>query len=197
MEKTYGETRQLGSLKSGELIGSIDTDEAGIGLVEFTPAGSAEIVMAVEAHDAQGNQTAKTFTLSLDPTPGSILLRTDRTLYAVGDVVRADLFVGGRGGSVYADVLEDGRTVFSRILEPRDGRASFVVPLSAELSGTLTLSVYRITLGSDTIRDRKIIYVDPAEGLFLPRRAVAHPPLRNSWLRTRDHYWRHPARGGG
>ncbi|MCL4180888.1 MAG: hypothetical protein KJ072_24460 [Verrucomicrobia bacterium] len=151
----------------GEFIGSVDTDEAGIGLVEFTPEGSAEIVMAVEAHDAQGNQTAKTFTLSLDPTPGSILLRTDRTLYAVGDEVRADLFVGGRGGSVYADVLKDGRTVFSRILEPRDGRASFVVPLSAEMSGTLTLSVYRIKLGSDTIRDRKIIYVDPANDLRL------------------------------
>lgn len=151
----------------GEWIASVETDASGIALVEFTPVGVSDIAMTVLARDPQGNQAEQTFALPLNQAPESILLRTDRTLYAVGDEVKADLWTSGLGGSVYADVVKDGRTLFSRILNPEQGHASVVIPLSAEMSGTLSLSVYRITGGTDTIRDRKLLYVDPANDLRL------------------------------
>jgi hypothetical protein len=161
----------------GEWIASVETDAAGIGIVEFTPVGTSDIPITVEAQDSQGSQTEKTFALPLNHGPESILLRTDRTLYTVGDVVEADVFTSGLGGVVYADLVKDGRTLFSRMLEPSQGRASVAIPLSAEMSGTLSFSVYRITGGSDTIRDRRMLYVDPANDLRL-----SYEPDQDSYL---------------
>jgi uncharacterized protein YfaS (alpha-2-macroglobulin family) len=78
-----------------------------------------------------------------------------------------DVFCGGLGGSVFLDVVKDGQTMFSRSLEPSNGFAALVLPLTADMSGSLCLSAYRITLAGNTVRDRRIIYVDPANDLQL------------------------------
>jgi len=161
----------------GQAIDTVTTDEVGIGVVRITPSGTSELVMSVQAQDNNGNTAEKSFTFALDQPPDSLLLRTDRTLYAVGDEVLVDIFTGALGGSIFVDVIKEGQTLYSRSLDPEGGRTSVVIPLSQEMSGTLSVSAYRITMRSDTVRDRKIIYVDPANELKL-----SYEPNKQSYL---------------
>jgi len=154
---------QVGS----EEMAVVETDSTGIGVVEFTPVGLSEVVLVVEAADVRGNQSRRTIALALDSAPESILVRTDRTLYAVGDEVKVEIYTSGGGGALFVDAIQGGRTLFSRMVEPREGRGAVVLPLSAEHAGSLVVSAYRITQGSDTLRDRRILYVDPANDLRL------------------------------
>lgn len=165
-DNTPARTRCVASA-GGQTLGTINTDEVGIGILQFTPAGASELVVTIQAEDTTGNRAQKAFTLALDQSTDSLLLRTDRTLYRVGDEVLVDIFGGALGGSIFVDVIKEGQTLYSRSLEPEGGRTSLVIPLAPEMAGTLTVSAYRLTLGSNTIRDRRVIYVDPARDLRL------------------------------
>ncbi|MCB1126711.1 MAG: alpha-2-macroglobulin, partial [Verrucomicrobiae bacterium] len=150
-----------------EVVGTVETDAAGVGVIRFMPVGHSSLVLDLHAADASGNAADRTLDLALSAAAESLLLRTDRSLYAVGDEVKLDVFCGGLGGSVFVDVIKDGQTVASRSLEPLNGFAALVLPLTADLSGSLCVSAYRITLAGNTVRDRRIIYVDPANDLRL------------------------------
>lgn len=163
---------------AGEVVASVSTDEAGIGVLTLNPVGHSSVLLDLHAEDSFGNTADRSLDLALTPGSESILLRTDRSLYAVGDEVRMDMFCGGLGGSIFLDVMKDGQTLHSRSLEPEGGFAALVLPLTADMSGSLCLSAYRITLAGNTIRDRRIIYVDPANDLHLsyaPDREVYLP----------------------
>ncbi|MHC1768997.1 MAG: MG2 domain-containing protein [Verrucomicrobiia bacterium] len=156
---------------------ALDTDDVGIGVATLTPAGSSSLTMNIRARDANGHSAEKAFTLAMSQSSDALLLRTDRTLYSVGEEVLVDIFGSATGGSIFVDLLKEGQTIYSRILDPEGGRTSLVIPLSAEMSGSLCLSAYRITAGSDTVRDRKLIYVDPANELRL-----SYSPDKDTYL---------------
>ncbi len=161
----------------GEVVAIVTTDAAGIGMVTVTPAGRSTLPLDLQAVDAQGNTGSRTVDLTLDPSGTSLLVRTDRALYAVGDELKVDVFCGSLGGSIFVDVVKEGQTLVSRSLTPEAGHTALVLPLTADMSGTLALSAYRITLDGDTIRDRRIIYVDPANDLRL-----AYAPDKDVYL---------------
>ncbi len=165
----------------GEEIGIVSTDAAGIGVLLFTPAGHSALTLELHAQDSQGNAASRSFDLALVPGGETILARTDRALYKVGDEIKLDVFCGGLGGSVFVDVVKEGQTVYSRSLEPDGGHTALVLPLGADMSGTLSISAYRITLAGNTIRDRRIIYVDPANDLKL-----AYAPDKDVYLPGED-----------
>lgn len=165
----------------GQAVGSVETDASGIAVITMTPAGSSDIVLSVKAKDANGHTAEKAFTFTLNRASESILVRTDRSLYSVGEEAQVDIFSTGEGGSIFVDVVREGQVLYSRALDPEGGRTSLVIPLSEDLSGTLSVSAYRVTRGSDTIRDRRIIYVDPANALRL-----AYEPNQESYLPGQD-----------
>ncbi len=156
---------------------ALETDDVGIGVATLTPAGSSSLTLNIQARDANGHTGEKAFTLAMSQSSDALLLRTDRTLYSVGEEVLVDIFGSATGGSIFVDLLKEGQTIYSRILDPEGGRTSLVIPLSAEMSGSLCLSAYRITPGSDTVRDRKLIYVDPANELRL-----SYSPDKDTYL---------------
>lgn len=162
----------------GEVVGVVETDAAGVGVISLNPVGHSSVVLDLHAADSSGNTADRSLDLSLAAGSESVLLRTDGSLYAVGDEVKLDVFCGGLGGSIFVDVIKDGQTIGSRSLEPLNGYAALVLPLTADMSGSLCLSAYRITLAGNTIRDRRIIYVDPANDLqltYAPDREVYRP----------------------
>jgi len=155
------------ALVGGEVVDTVTTDAAGIGIVTVTPAGQSAVTLELHAADSEGNSADRSVDLAFGGGAEGLLIRTDRALYAVGDAVKADVYCGGLGGSVFIDVVKEGQTLYSRSLSPEGGHTALVLPLTADMSGTLSLSAYRITVGGDTIRDRRIIYVDPANDLRL------------------------------
>lgn len=132
-----------------------------------TSRGQSAVTLELHAADSEGNSADRSVDLAFGGGAEGLLIRTTGALYAVGDAVKADVYCGGLGGSVFIDVVKEGQTLYSRSLSPEGGHTALVLLWTADMSGTLSLSAYRITVGGDTIRDRRIIYVDPANDLRL------------------------------
>ena len=94
-----------------------------------------------------------------------ILLRTDRSLYKVGERVTIDVLATKRQGMVYLDMIKNNQTLLTKSLEVKDGTGSFKLDLTNELSGSIWLSAYTITKRGDIVRDTKALYVNPANDL--------------------------------
>lgn len=161
----------------GRVLDTTATDEVGIGIVRITPVGGSQLELDVEARDASGNRATGRFPIEMLNSPDALLLRTDRTLYRVGDDVLVDVFGGALGGAIFVDVIQEGQTLFSRSLDPEQGHAAMVLPLTPEMAGTIRVSAYRITARGDTLRDRKTLYVDPANQLRL-----TYQPNKDTYL---------------
>ncbi len=147
-------------------ITGLRTDALGIATLRVLPQ-SAQLDMTVHARDAEGNRTSKKLTLAAQPGEHHVLLRTDQSLYKVGDTVHATVLATRKRGTVYVDLIKEGQTVLTQSVELRDGRGELDVALSADLSGSLQMNAYQITPTSDIIRDSRLLYVNPANDLTI------------------------------
>jgi len=132
------------------------------------PPSSAPIVLNVRARMDNGFTAEKEIQLPTEVQPGggSILLRTDAALYAVGDSILATALTAPAGrGTVYFDVVKDRQTMLTRAADIKAGRAEISIPLSQQLSGTIYLSAYRIMPSGQIVRDTRPLYVEPAADL--------------------------------
>ncbi len=145
--------------------GVIQTDANGFAVATVSAKAQA-VELALEARDA-GGKTGKA-TLSLSPetlTEDSLILRTDRTTYKVGETVAITGISTKQKGSLYLDIIKDRQTVLTTALEFENGKVEFPLDLSANLFGTLELRAYTFGRNADPISDRKLIFVDPADDL--------------------------------
>jgi uncharacterized protein YfaS (alpha-2-macroglobulin family) len=146
---------------------SIQTDEAGFGQIALTPEAGKPLSMTLKATDVQGHTGQSTTELKLKTHSGDdrILLRTDKSLYSVGDKVELDIASTRRKGSVYVDVIKDRQTFLTRTLDLADGKASTAISLDSSLAGTLQINAYLIGGNGVIVRDRRLIIADPANDL--------------------------------
>ncbi len=133
----------------------------------------ARLVMTVQSEDAAGERVSGTYQFDADPaaTYGGVLLRTDQALYHVGDTMEITVLTAGARDRVYLDVIRGGQTALTKVLEPDlRGRADYRFTLSNDLSGALELHAYYLAQGSSLRRDRKLVYVEPADQLVIEAR---------------------------
>ncbi|MGD8240444.1 MAG: alpha-2-macroglobulin family protein, partial [Armatimonadota bacterium] len=107
-----------------------------------------------------------------------LLLRTDKSLYKVGDQVQCRTLSPAARGTVYIDVVKDRQTMLTRALEMRGGNGRTSITLGPEMAGTIWLSAYRIKPDGDIVRDSNALYVDPADDLRIdvkPNRETYKP----------------------
>src|SRR5690606_3758087 len=95
----------------------------------------------------------------------SILLRTNPSLYRVGETMQIEAWTLEQTGAVYLDVTRAGQTVLTRNAESTDGRCSFAIDVSDDLTGTLTLHAYYLNNELGMVRDTRTIIVQPADDL--------------------------------
>lgn len=143
------------------------TNEFGLAEVRYTPRAGAEgdREVAVTATDAAGLTGAAAATLPLDDSLETLLLRTDRALYQVGDTLAVEAIATGSGPAVFLDVIKGGQTLLTQSALVENGKATLAVDLTPALAGTLELNAYQITGGDQILRDTRVALVEEAEAI--------------------------------
>ncbi|MFQ6132942.1 MAG: MG2 domain-containing protein [Armatimonadota bacterium] len=144
----------------------LQTDSMGIAKFEVTPEESP-FEVRIRAADARGNAGEKTESFEFDTHKQGVLLRTDSSVYKVGQTVRATVLSPGQRGTIFFDLIKDRQTLLTRAVDLEDGRASTRFSLGPNLEGTIWLSAYRIMPSGDIVRDSNALYVDPADDLTI------------------------------
>lgn len=128
------------------------------------PAPTVTLNLAARLRD--GTVARKAVELSTAPGgTDSLLLRLDKPLARVGDVVTATALCSGGGGAVYFDVVKDRQTMLTAAADIRGGKATTALRFTHELSGTVLVSAYRIMPDGQIVRDTRPMFVEPADEL--------------------------------
>ena len=141
------------------------TNDYGLAEVRYTPrvgaAGDREVT--VTAQDAAGAVATAAVVLPLDEARETLLLRTDRALYQVGDTMAVEAIATGSSEVVFLDVIKGGQTLLTQSALIEDGKATLAVDLTPALAGTLELNAYQLTGGANILRDTRVALVEEAE----------------------------------
>jgi len=142
----------------------VDTDVSGIAAVEITPDSTSITVSAV-ATDAAGRSGKTKLDISSSWGDESLLVRTDKAIYVVGQPVAVTVLSPVKSGTVYVDFVKNRQTALTKAAELENGRADLLVNLTNDLAGTLEIHAYRITKLGQIVRDTQVIFVSPANDL--------------------------------
>jgi uncharacterized protein YfaS (alpha-2-macroglobulin family) len=151
----------------GELTFQLAPEPAVARQYRYSPAPATQVSLLVEARDERGNRAEKATTASRREQTESLILRPEKALYRVGELLRAQVLSTRQQGTVYVDLLRDNQTVLTRSLRLTGGRGLLEVPLTADLYGQVTLHAYMITGGTDTVRDTRKLFIQPARDLVV------------------------------
>jgi uncharacterized protein YfaS (alpha-2-macroglobulin family) len=150
---------------SGSLLASpVKTDESGVAVIPVR-AETGVISVNLKAVDAQGREGSADVKLEARAQAQSLMLRTGRAVYKVGDKLRLETISTRERGAVYLDVVKDGQTILTRAIETDGGRGRLDVDLTPEMFGAVEVRAYQFTSDADPISDRKLVYIDPADDL--------------------------------
>ena len=146
---------------------ALRTNEAGFGVFSFRPAQANNRPMQLSARDNKGQKGRATVSFDTKPKTGddTILLRTDKSLYHVGQRARLEVFTTKRVGTVYLDFIKDRQTYLTRTVDVEWGRATDTVTFDPTLAGTVQINAYLIGENGEMMRDRRLVIVDPADDL--------------------------------
>jgi hypothetical protein len=118
-----------------------------------------------EAKDTKGNAAHAALEVNCEPLGENILLRLDKAIYKAGDAVKMDIRTSAGLPTVYFDVVKSGQTLLTRWLDVEKGRAAYQMDLPSSVFGTLEIHGYQMLGSGEIIRDTRVIYVEPADGL--------------------------------
>jgi len=140
------------------------TDE--LGLAQFAVLPQQESLnLGITATDSNGRQATHERTVSPEQTGEALLLRTSKALAKVGDRLDVSVLSNAKRGTVYLDLIKNRQTLLTKTVDLDDGQGSFSLPLTPDMSGTIALSAYKITLSGEIVRDQRPVYVEPANDL--------------------------------
>jgi anti-sigma factor RsiW len=143
------------------------TSAFGLAEVRYTPRAGAEgdREVFVTATDATGAAGQAAVTLPLDDSLQTLLLRTDRALYQVGDTLVVEAIATGSEPALFLDIIKGGQTLLTQSALVEDGRATLAVDLTPALAGTLELNAYQLTGDGSILRDTRVALVEEAEAI--------------------------------
>lgn len=140
------------------------TDEFGIAEFSYRPEDTKTIIQ-VTARDDKGESASLEKSFSLDVDRDQIIMRIPRGIYKVGEKVEFDLLSTKKTGRAYLDVIKDNQTVLTKSVDIQNGRGSYTLNLTQDISGSIWLHAYIVTPGSDIVRDTRFCFVHPANDL--------------------------------
>jgi len=155
------------TLKSGKLTLTGVTDDSGIAEFIVTPKEQNGMNFDAKAVDEKGASGEANVYFSYDLNLPHILLKTDKGLYKVGNVMHLTLLSSKKKGVVYLDIIKDKQTVLTKTVNVIRGVGKLSIPLTTDLSGSIWLHSYTVAAGEEIMRDTKVIYVNPANDLSI------------------------------
>ncbi len=155
---------------------SIETSAQGLGRVELVPEGSGTISAQVTL-TANGEKVTLTKSIALGADTETVLVRSDKAVYAAGDTARIEVYVADAADKVWLDVVHAGRTAMLETLPVVDGKATFQFDVDGTLAGELQIAAYYATDKGALVRDQRLVFVQPDNEL-----AVTMTPRKDSYL---------------
>ncbi len=142
------------------------TDDYGIAEFLYKPDDSrTEIVVNAKDEKGETAHVKKEFTLDIDRD--QIIMRMARGIYKVGESVDLQFLTTKRNGRVYIDIIKDNQTVLTKSITAHNGKGSYTLHLTPDLSGSIWLHAYIVTPGSDIVRDTRFCYIHAANDLAI------------------------------
>jgi len=137
----------------------------GAGIGQFTVLPQGEVAFTVTAADEAGLNVSQDFTFTPGESQGGVLVRTDKSLYRVGETVKVRVYATDQAGRLFLDVIKDGQTAKTEALDLVDGMAGLDLDLDGSLVGDLVIEAYLVTSEASIVRDKKLVFVKDAKGL--------------------------------
>jgi 5-hydroxyisourate hydrolase-like protein (transthyretin family) len=180
----------IGKQAKDKPFASVKTNDAGLAEVNVTPKaeqlrqgpGEQQMVemlggqqprwapkilfdLFAEAKDAKGNAAHAAVEVNCNPLGENILLRLDKAIYKAGDSLKIDLRSSAGLPSAYLDIVRAGQTLLTHWLDVKDGKSAYKLDLPETVFGTLEVHGYQMLGSGEIIRDTRVVYVQPPEGL--------------------------------
>jgi len=140
--------------------------------------GERQLPVKLSAKAPSGDKIERDELLAAENRGVSVLLRPDRSIYKGGSTASIDVLTARHSGVIYLDVIKQGQTLATRVVEVKDGKGHIELPLSSDFSGTLEMHAYVIPHDGNIVRDTKVVYVSPASDLLVsarPDKSVYRP----------------------
>jgi 5-hydroxyisourate hydrolase-like protein (transthyretin family)/archaellum component FlaF (FlaF/FlaG flagellin family) len=138
----------------------LTSGEFGLAEFTFTPQQSGYHYLDIFAQDETGLSARRQVDFEAEYGSDNVLLRADRAAYVVGETMNLVAFTPVDFGDVYLDIVKSGQTLSTRSTKVENGKAEFVVDVSADLYGTLELHAYKVLLDGTIVRDTRLVVVD-------------------------------------
>jgi hypothetical protein len=152
------------NMKIGGKKMSAQTDDYGIAEFSFQP-DQAVNTFFVEVKDDRGETASIEKQFSSDLDRDQIIMRMERGIYKVGDNIDLDFFTTKKTGRVYFDIIKDNQTVLTRSVDIKNGRGSYKMNITPDMTGSIWLHAYIVTLSSDIVRDTRFCFIHGADDL--------------------------------
>ncbi len=141
------------------------TNELGAGSFEVTPFDAAGLEGVFRARDDKGVFAEKEVHLACGQDGRDFHVRADKAVYDGGDTMKLTMIGGISVEPIFVDLIKDGQTMLTRVLDVQHGSGREDIDLPPDLSGTLQLCAYRIDGNGVPVRKTRTLYVRPASGL--------------------------------
>lgn len=147
----------------------IKTDALGIATLEFLPPDKMDkpLRFRFTALNEKGEGQANKVQELAPGAPGQegIILRIDRPMAKVGERLNLTALSSSKGGTLYLDVIRNRQTILTHAQPMKSGQASFTLPVTNDMVGTLELHAYKILPDENIIRDTRTVVASPAGDL--------------------------------
>ncbi|MBN1611325.1 MAG: alpha-2-macroglobulin [Polyangiaceae bacterium] len=150
-------------LSDGQTELSAETDEYGQAEVSWKPTDVASLTATATPPD--GKPVSQSFTFNLQTGGEHVIVRTDRSVYRIGDSVQVEVVSSADSPLVYVDWINDGQTVDMRTLQAEDGSAHFTAPLDATLVGSNRIEAYVVDEDGNIVRAGRSFFARNASSL--------------------------------
>jgi 5-hydroxyisourate hydrolase-like protein (transthyretin family) len=150
----------------GREVQTVKTSSYGIAKVKMLP-DTAQVEVTVRAQDSKGTVVTVTRTLKAGTTVDGFILRTDKSIYRVGETARVTVLSSADSGRVFLDAVKGGQTVLMDALDIKNKAGELFLDVGPDLVGTLELHAYRLLPTGEFVRDSKVIQVEPATQLAI------------------------------
>jgi hypothetical protein len=135
------------------------TDAFGHLTVSWTPPADLNNATISAAIGLAGKQTQATFNFGVQQGTEHLVVRTDKSVYGVGESVEVGIRCTKPSDTVYIDWINGGQTVDMRTIEVKDGAATFSLPVDATVNGSNRVEAYVVDDQGSIVRVGRTFFV--------------------------------------
>ena len=147
-------------LSGGGLNENLDPSVRGWASAEISPEEGGTERITVSAAGPKGADMEESFSLPVERSTSSLLMRPDRHFHRRGEPLRLEISSTEKSGAVYLDFMAGGEIIKTESMDLSDGRASFTAADRERFAGPVTIRGY-VLKGGSRIDDELSVLFDP------------------------------------